>query len=75
VYETDKSTALSENQREVLHRIIQDVIGSRQTQMFMLSRSDADHSMIQSLFPFKDKRSIRRVILQTKIFDDLMSNV
>lgn len=135
-YETDKSTALSENQREALHRIIQDVIGGRSTKMFMLSRSDADHPMIQSLFdlrllhliargysdkenpgkryniyaldygtyvdlkrtkaepeglfeaetddnppaseqetrlvPFKDKRSIRRVILDTHIFDDLI---
>ena len=139
-YETDKSTALSMNQREALHRIIEDVIGSRQTKMFMLSRSDADHPMIQSLFdlrllhlilrgysdkenpgkryniyaldygtyvdlkrtkaepeglfevpeadeskaitdtkqeqderlvPFKDKRSIRRVILQTNVLDDL----
>lgn len=139
-YETDKSTALSENQREALHRIIQDVIGGRSTKMFMISRADADHPMIQSLFdlrllhlilrgysdkenpgkryniyaldygtyvdlkrtkaepeglfvvptgsekagndapkqepedrlvPFKDKRSIRRVILQTSVFDDL----
>lgn len=142
-YETDKSTALSENLREALHRIIQDVIGTRQTRLFMLSRTDADHPMIQSLFdlrllhlilrgysdkenpgkryniyaldygtyvdlkrtkaepeglfelgedlkptdgeeikheqeerlvPFKDKRSIRRVILQTSVFDDLMQN-
>ncbi|WP_141564356.1 hypothetical protein [Mycolicibacterium palauense] len=139
-YETDKSTALSEKQREALHRIIQDVIGNRSTKMFMLSRSDADHPMIQSLFdlrllhlilrgysdkenpgkryniyaldygtyvdlkrtkaepeglleatvddsdtaqqsrtlderlvPFKDKRSIRRVILRTDVFDDLMT--
>lgn len=139
-YETDKSTALSGKQREALHRIIQDVIGNRSTKMFMLSRSDADHPMIQSLFdlrllhlilrgysdkenpgkryniyaldygtyvdlkrtkaepdglfeveegeeshgetpgqatderlvPFKDKRSIRRVILETSIFDDLV---
>lgn len=140
-YETDKSTALSADQREALHRIIQDVIGSRQTKMFMLSRADADHPMIQTLFdlrllhlilrgysdkenpgkryniyaldygtyidlkrtkaepeglfevadddatskdtedtkqeqedrlvPFKDKRSIRRVILHTSVFDGL----
>ncbi|CDQ43186.1 hypothetical protein [Mycolicibacterium neoaurum] len=139
-YETDKSTALSDNQREALHRIIQDVIGDRSTKMFMLSRSDANHPMIQSLFdlrllhlilrgysdkenpgkryniyaldygtyvdlkrtkaepeglfevddadkdqekkpeqsaedrivPFKDKRRIRRVILETSIFNDLI---
>ncbi|BDB41770.1 hypothetical protein [Mycobacterium kiyosense] len=139
-YETDKSTSLSTDQREALHRIIQDVIGSRQTKMFMLSRADADHPMIQTLFdlrllhlilrgysdkenpgkryniyaldygtyidlkrtkaepqglfevdddteskdsddgkqapedrlvPFKDKRSIRRVILHTSVFDGL----
>lgn len=130
-YETDKSASLSEAQRTALHRIITDVIGNRSTKMFMLSREQADHPMIQSLFdlrllhliergysdkenpgqryniyaldygtyvdlkrtkalpesfelefeadpsspdrvvPFADKRSIRRVILQTSIFDDL----
>ncbi|MCA5893289.1 hypothetical protein LEP48_07940 [Isoptericola sp. NEAU-Y5] len=131
-YETDKSTALSEGQRTALHRIITDVIGSRQTKMFMLSREHADNKMILSLFdlrlihlisrgysdkenpgqryniyaldygtyvdlkrtkaeptdfeieeeddtpsprdrivPFADKRSIRRVILRSEIFDDL----
>lgn len=132
-YETDKSTVLSAAQRDALHKIIADVIGTRQTKMFMLRREDADHPMIQSLFdlrllhlisrgysdkenpgqryniyaldygtyvdlkrtkaqpeeleqsgddeeaqltperivPFADKRSIRRVILQTAIFDEL----
>jgi hypothetical protein len=130
-YETDKSTVLSAPQRVALHKIITDVIGTRQTKMFMLSREQADHPMIQSLFdlrlihlvsrgysdkenpgqryniyaldygtyvdlkrtnaepadfktdeasaespdaervvPFADKRSIRRVILQTEIFDE-----
>lgn len=131
-YETDKSTVLSDEQHKALHRIITDVIGNRQTKMFMLRREDANHRMIQSLFdlrllhlisrgysdkenpgqryniyaldygtyvdlkrtkaqpeefelfrddsadpdasaerivPFADKRSIRRVILQTAIFD------
>lgn len=131
-YETDKSTVLSSTQREALQKIITDVIGTRQTKMFMLRREDADHPMVQSLFdlrlihlisrgysdkenpgqryniyaldygtyvdlkrtksmpddlervsesgieveatperivPFADKRSIRRVILQTSIFD------
>lgn len=131
-YETDKSTVLSAAQREALQKIISDVIGSRQTKMFMLPREEADHPMIQSLFdlrllhlisrgysdkenpgqryniyaldygtyvdlkrtksqpedlippdsgeqscdptpdrivPFADKRSIRRVILKTSIFD------
>lgn len=131
-YETDKSTVLSRSQRDALQKIITDVIGNRQTKMFMLRREDADHPMIQSLFdlrlihlisrgysdkenpgqryniyaldygtyvdlkrtkaqpeelslfedrdeeveatpqrivPFADKRSIRRVILQTSIFD------
>lgn len=132
-YETDKSTALSDAQRTALHRIISDVIGNRQTKMFMLSREHASNAMVQSLFdlrlihlmsrgysdkenpgqryniyaldygtyvdlkrtkaepgdfivehdtgaearadrivPFADKRSIRRVILQTEIFDDLV---
>lgn len=130
-YETDKSTVLSGEQREALHKIITDVIGARQTKMFMLRRQDADHPMIQSLFdlrlihlisrgysdkenpgqryniyaldygtyvdlkrtkaqpdelrddrgetssaevrvvPFADKRSIRRVILDTSIFDSV----
>jgi len=131
-YETDKSTVLSPKQRAALKLIITDVIGSRQTKMFMLPREDADHPMIQSLFdmrvlhlisrgysdkenpgqryniyaldygtyvdlkrtkaqpeeltlfddenveptyerivPFADKRSIRRVILQTSIFDGI----
>jgi hypothetical protein len=52
-YETDKSTALSEQQRLALHRIITDVIGTRQTKMFMLSREHSDHSMIQSLFDLR----------------------
>lgn len=127
-YETDKSTVLSQLQRDALQKIIEDVIGTRQTKMFMLRRDDADHPMIQSLFdlrllhlisrgysdkenpgqryniyaldygtyvdlkrtkaqpeelksgaddedsgrvvPFADKRSIRRVILQTSIFDN-----
>ena len=131
-YETDKSTVLSGPQHDALQKIITDVIGNRQTKMFMLRREDADHPMIQSLFdlrllhlisrgysdkenpgqryniyaldygtyvdlkrtraqpdeltlfgdtehrveptserivPFADKRSIRRVILQTSIFD------
>lgn len=134
-YETDKSTALSDEQQTALHRIINDVIGARQTKMFMLKREQADHPMIQSLFdlrllhlisrgysdkenpgqryniyaldygtyvdlkrtksepqdflpiegygaefvdtverivPLADRRSIRRVILQTEIFQDLM---
>jgi len=131
-YETDKSTELTARQRAALQAIITDVIGSRQTKMFMLPREDANHAMIQSLFdlrllhlisrgysdkekpgqryniyaldygtfvdlkrtkaepedltessdhseeisaerivPFADKRSIRRVILQTEIFDAL----
>lgn len=52
-YETDKSTALSDQQRVALHRIITDVIGSRQTKMFMLSREHAGHPMIQSLFDLR----------------------
>lgn len=132
-YETDKSASLSGQQHTALQRIIRDVIGSRQTKMFMISREQADHPMILSLFdlrllhliergysdkenpglryniyaldygtyvdlkrtkvevvgvlfeadeeqqeeggerlvPLADKRSIRRVILQTSIFDDL----
>lgn len=130
-YETDKSASLSDQQHAALRRIIRDVIGARQTKMFMLSREHADHPMILSLFdlrllhliergysdkenpglryniyaldygtyvelkrtkvepkgvfldgfeepssdeplvPLADKRSIRRVILQTSIFDDL----
>lgn len=132
-YETDKSASLSEQQHTALQRIIRDVIGTRQTKMFMLSREQSDHPMILSLFdlrllhliergysdkenpglryniyaldygtyvdlkrtkvepdgvlfevinvdeertgerlvPLADKRSIRRVILQTSIFDDL----
>ena len=134
-YETDKSASLSDQQHTALQRIIRDVIGSRQTKMFMLSREHANHPMILSLFdlrllhliergysdkenpglryniyaldygtyvdfkrtkvepvgvlfdvpeeqgdgtaseerlvPLADKRSIRRVILQTSIFDDL----
>lgn len=132
-YETDKSASLSDQQHDALHRIIRDVIGARQTKMFMLSREHANHPMIQSLFdlrlihliergysdkenpglryniyaldygtyvdlkrtkvepagvlfvgedhegqaggerlvPLADKRSIRRVILQPAIFDDL----
>lgn len=136
-YETDKSTDLSHEQQAALHLIINDVIGSRQTKMFMLKREEADHQLIQSLFdrrllhlisrgysdkenpgqryniyaldygtyvdlkrtkaepqdflpwegdvhsetpsqdsqrvvPFADRRSIRRVILRTEIFKDLM---
>ncbi|MBO0822265.1 MAG: hypothetical protein J2P27_00205 [Actinobacteria bacterium] len=52
-YETDKSTALSDQQRIALHRIITDVIGNRQTKMFMLSREHSDHPMIQSLFDLR----------------------
>lgn len=52
-YETDKSTVLSSAQREALQRIITDVIGNRQTKMFMLRREDADHPMIQSLFDLR----------------------
>lgn len=132
-YETDKSASLSDQQHTALQRIIRDVIGSRQTKMFMLSREHANHPIIMSLFdlrlihliergysdkenpglryniyaldygtyvdlkrtkvepagmlfedmaigeqptdvplvPLADKRSIRRVILQTSIFDDL----
>lgn len=132
-YETDKSASLSEQQHSALQRIIRDVIGTRQTKMFMLSRAHADHPMITSLFdlrllhliergysdkenpglryniyaldygtyvdlkrtkveplgvlsdvdereggesqdrlvPLADKRSIRRVILDTSIFDGL----
>lgn len=132
-YETDKSASLSDQQHTALQRIIHDVIGTRQTKMFMLSREHADHPMILSLFdlrllhliergysdkenpglryniyaldygtyvelkrtkvepdgvlfedialaeerigerlvPLADKRSIRRVILQTAIFDDI----
>lgn len=130
-YETDKSASLSDQQHTALQRIIRDVIGTRQTKMFMLSREQADNPMILSLFdlrlihliergysdkenpglryniyaldygtyvdlkrtkvepkgvlfddlehtssdeplvPLADKRSIRRVILQTSIFDDL----
>ncbi len=132
-YETDKSASLSEEQHVALRRLIDDVIGTRQTKMFMLSREQADHPMILSLFdlrllhliergysdkenpglryniyaldygtyvelkrtkvepdgvlfedmeaaeaqvgerlvPLADKRSIRRVILQASIFDDL----
>lgn len=128
-YETDKSASLSEQQHGALERIIRDVIGSRQTKMFMLSREHSNHPMILSLFdlrllhllergysdkenpglryniyaldygtyvdlkrtkvepdgvlfeaedggderlvPLADKRSIRRVILQPSIFDDL----
>lgn len=132
-YETDKSASLSDQQHTALQRIIRDVIGGRQTKMFMLSREHADHPMILSLFdlrlihliergysdkenpglryniyaldygtyvdlkrtkvepagvlfatidsaeyrtdeplvPLADKRSIRRVILQPSIFDDM----
>ncbi|MDT0202399.1 hypothetical protein [Nocardioides sp. AE5] len=131
-YETDKSASLADAQHAALQRIIRDVIGARQTKMFMLSREHSDHPMIQSLFdlrllhliergysdkenpglryniyaldygtyvdlkrtkvepsgvlfdvheapddgserlvPLADKRSIRRVILQPTIFDDL----
>ncbi|WP_147301379.1 4-phosphopantetheinyl transferase family protein [Calidifontibacter indicus] len=131
-YETDKSASLSHAQHAALQRIIRDVIGERQTKMFMLSREHSDHPMIHSLFdlrllhliergysdkenpglryniyaldygtyvdlkrtnvepegvlidvaesaeddsgrlvPLADKRSIRRVILQPTIFDDL----
>jgi len=52
-YETDKSTALSDQQRQALHLIITDVIGSRQTKMFMLSREHADNEVIQSLFDLR----------------------
>lgn len=52
-YETDKSTALSDQQRVALHRIITDVIGNRQTKMFMLSREHSGHPMIQSLFDLR----------------------
>jgi hypothetical protein len=52
-YETDKSTALSEQQRVALHRIITDVIGNRQTKMFMLSREHSGRPMIQSLFDLR----------------------
>ncbi|MBM7519970.1 ORC-CDC6 family AAA ATPase [Nocardioides nitrophenolicus] len=132
-YETDKSASLSDAQHAALRLLIDDVIGSRQTKMFMLSREQSGHPMILSLFdlrllhliergysdkenpglryniyaldygtyvelkrtkvepdgvlfedvdvaearlgermvPLADKRSIRRVILQTTIFDDL----
>jgi hypothetical protein len=52
-YETDKSTALSDQQRIALHRIITDVIGSRQTNMYMLARERAGNPMIQSLFDLR----------------------
>jgi hypothetical protein len=52
-YETDKSTSLSDQQRDALHRIITDVIGTRQTKMFMLSREHSGNPMIQSLFDLR----------------------
>lgn len=131
-YETDKSASLSDEQHRALRLLIDNVIATRQTKMFMLSREQADHPMILSLFdlrllhllergysdkenpglryniyaldygtyvelkrtkvepdgvlsedgeaaevrlgerlvPLADKRSIRRVILQTSIFDE-----
>lgn len=53
-YETDKATNLSEDQHQVLHRIIGEVIGDRQARSFLLERSVASsHPMIQSLLDLR----------------------
>ncbi|MDN4476230.1 hypothetical protein QQX09_10225 [Demequina sp. SYSU T00192] len=57
-YESDKSAELSPQQHAALHQIITDVIGARQTKMFMLRRENASHPMIQSLF---DRRVIHLI--------------
>jgi hypothetical protein len=57
-FETDKSTTLSPELRTALNTIVTDVIGSRQTTMFMLAREHADHPTIQALF---DQRLIHLI--------------
>ncbi|WP_156057611.1 hypothetical protein [Micromonospora parva] len=57
-YETDKSTTLSPDLRKALDTIVTDVIGTRQTTMFMLAREHSDNPVIQSLF---DQRLIHLI--------------
>ncbi|MEU4420622.1 hypothetical protein AB0F81_08350 [Actinoplanes sp. NPDC024001] len=57
-FETDKSTTLSPELRKALNTIVSDVIGTRQTTMFMLAREHSDNPVIQSLF---DQRLIHLI--------------
>jgi hypothetical protein len=52
-FETDKSANLSDEQREILNRIVSDVIGNKQARCFMLERAHASHRMILSLFDLR----------------------
>lgn len=57
-FETDKSTTLSQELRRALNRIVTEVIGNRQTTMFMLAREHSDNRTVQSLF---DQRLIHLI--------------
>jgi hypothetical protein len=52
-FETDKSTTLAPELRDALNRIVTNVIGTRQSTMFMLAREHANHSGIQALFDMR----------------------
>jgi len=52
-YETDKSTNLSAEHSAALHKIVNDVIGSRQSKMFLLAREHSDNRMVQSLYDLR----------------------
>lgn len=52
-FETDKSTTLSLDLRKALNRIVTEVIGNRQTTMFMLAREHGGNKIIQSLFDLR----------------------
>jgi Cdc6-like AAA superfamily ATPase len=52
-YEKDKAGNLSQEQHDVLRRIVEYVIVNKKGRSFMLERSHANHQMIQSLFDFR----------------------
>ncbi|MCL4552201.1 MAG: hypothetical protein M1305_01400 [Candidatus Marsarchaeota archaeon] len=52
-YEKDKAINLSEEQREVLRRIIDEVIGTRRARSFLLEKRYEKEPLIQSLFDYR----------------------
>ncbi|MFN8584132.1 MAG: hypothetical protein U0446_02235 [Dehalococcoidia bacterium] len=57
-YEQDKRRNLSEEQQEVLQRIVGEVIGEKKARCFMIEQAHAEHAMVKSLY---DLRVIHRL--------------
>ena len=59
-YEKDKSAYLDDKMEEVLARIIQEVIGTRQARAFLASRSVQKHPLLQRLFDARVLHLVQR---------------